>query len=167
VVGEYEGELVRKQGTPQFALDKFYSEFPFKFPPMYERLVLTYRWYRSEVNVRDLFQNSRGLNSFDLFGNPPGESLDALHTELFGDPGLSKPCMSNGYVQFASGPNGSYDPICFDTSQKNSRRDFAIVQLDHEAILCNNKLRMIRTIAPSFESLVRTVISSAQPVDGT
>src|SRR3984885_2053669 len=167
VVGEYEGDLVRRQNTPEFALDKLYSELPSKFPPLYERLVLTYRWYRSEGNVLDLFANSPGLNCFDLFGNAPGQTLDGLRTALSGHPALLETCLPNGYIQFASGPNGSYDPICFDTSRKNLRRDFAIVQLDHEAILCNSKIRRVQTIASSFESLVKSVISAAQPAAET
>jgi len=45
-----------------------------------------------------------------------------------------------------------------DTSRKNAKQDFAIVQLDHEAILCRYKVKIIQTIAPSFESLVNTLI---------
>ena len=167
VVGEYEGELVRRRDTPKFALDKLYSELPSRFPPLYERLVLTYRWYRSEVSVVDLFKGCPGQNSFDLFGNPPGESLDGLRTELFRDPGLFETCLPHGYIQFASGPNGHYDPICFDTSRKNSEQDCAIVHLDHEEILCNSKIRVIQTIAPNFESLVTTAISTLRQAKGT
>jgi hypothetical protein len=167
VLGEYEGELVRRQDTPNFALDKLYSELPSRFPLLYERFVLTYRWYRSEVNVLDLFKGCPGQNSFDLFGNPPGESLDGLRTELFRDPALIETCLPHGYIQFASGPNGHYDPICFDTSNKNSDHDFAIVWLDHEEILCNSKIRVIQTIAPSFESLISTAISALRQAKDT
>lgn len=90
VAGEYEGDLVRRQSTPELALDRLYSELhlPSKFPLLYERLVLTFRWYRSEVNVLDLIKDRSGLNAFDLFGNPAGEGLDGLRLEIFRDAGL-------------------------------------------------------------------------------
>jgi hypothetical protein len=150
------GEFIRED-TPKSALDKLYAEIPAKFPPIYERLVLTYRWDRSELEIG----NPPGrLTSFEIFGNPPGRDLDELRGELFRDQGLKTTCLASGFIQFASGPNFSYDAICFDTSQKNSKGDYALVQLDHESILCKDKIRLVRTIAPSFESLVHAVIAT-------
>jgi hypothetical protein len=122
--------------------------------------VLTYRWYRSELDVLDIFDGWSNPSTFDIFGNPPGFGLSGFRKELFRDPGLSETSLPNGFVQFGSGPNGHYDPICFDTSRRNSKHDFAIVQLDHEAILCRYKIKVVQTIAPSFESLVNAVISA-------
>jgi hypothetical protein len=160
VIGAYEGDIVRREITPHRTLEQIYSEIPFKFPPLYERLVLTYRWYRSELDVFETFNYRSGLNTFDIFGNPQGSGLNGLREVLFGDSALTETCLPKGYVQFGSGPNGLYDPICFDTSRKNAKQDFAIVQLDHEAIHCRYKIKIVQTIAPSFESLVNTVLSA-------
>jgi len=147
VLCEYDGDLVRRQDTDCSALDAVYAKLPGKFPPLYERLVLTYRWYRSEVN-----------EFFDIFGNPPGAGLDGLSDELYADKNLWEACIPNGYLQFGSGPS-FYDPLCFDLSRKTNRNDYAIVQLDHEQILCNSRIKVVQILAPSFESLVLSVIA--------
>ena len=158
--GEFEGELVRREATAHAALDNVYSTMPSKFPPLYERLVLTHRWYRSELDVFDIFDGWSNPVTFDILGNPPGGGLEGLQKELLRDPGLSETCLPNGFIQFGIGPDAHYDPICFDTSRKSGKYDCPIVQLDHEEILCKYKIRIIQTLAPSFESFVHAVISA-------
>lgn len=85
--------------------------------------------------------------------------LDGLLSELLRDLNLSETCLPNGFIQFGSGPNNSYDPLCFDLSRKTSRSDFAIVRLDHEQILCNCKIKIVQTVAQSFESFVHDIVS--------
>jgi hypothetical protein len=165
--GEYEGELVRREITPHRVLDQLYSILPSKFPPLYERLVLTHRWYRSELDVFDIFDGWSNPTTFDILGNPPGFGLEGLQMELFRDHGFSETCLPNGFIQFGLGPDAHYDPICFDTSRKSAKQDYAIVQLDHEAILCKYKIRIIQTIAPSFENLVHAVISAPRRPEET
>jgi hypothetical protein len=147
VLCEFDGDLVRRERTPLLALDDIYSKLPGKFRPLYERMVLTHRWYRSEVG------------DFEFFGSPPGPALDGLLAELLRDENLSQPCLSAGFIQFGSGPDDSYDPLCFDLSRKTAQNDFAIVQLDHEQILCNWKIKIVQTLAPSFESFVHDIVS--------
>jgi hypothetical protein len=149
VLGEFNADLVRLESTALSALDGVYSKLPGKFPPLYERMVLTYRWHRSEVG------------DFDIFGSPPGPALDGLLSEILRDSNLSEMCLPNGFIQFGSGPDDSYDPLCFDLSRKTAQEDFAIVRLDHERILCNRKIKIVRTVAQSFESLVRDIVSKS------
>src|SRR5262245_8732333 len=55
--------------TEASALEPLYAELPAHFPPLYEKLVLSYRW--AEVD----------LGSYALVANPPGSSLSALLTK--------------------------------------------------------------------------------------
>lgn len=56
ILCESDGELVRLETTPLSALNAVYSKLPGKFPPLYQRLVLTYRWHRSEVGDFDILE---------------------------------------------------------------------------------------------------------------
>ena len=42
----------------------------------------------------------------------------------------------------------NYDPVCFDCNR--GTEEPRLVQLDHEAILCDRELRMIRVVSLSF-----------------
>lgn len=42
----------------------------------------------------------------------------------------------------------NYDPVCFDCNL--GATEPRLVQLDHEAILCNSRIQVVREIAPSF-----------------
>ena len=46
--------------------------------------------------------------------------------------------LKAGYIQFTRPESGSYDPICFDATHAVSDREFPIVRLDHEEILCRD-----------------------------
>jgi hypothetical protein len=67
-----------------------------------------------------------------------------------------------GYIQFGRGPDVNYDPVCFDTRRDPGSRDAPIVQLDHEDILCNRRLRVVAELARSFRALVLDVIGKAR-----
>src|SRR5258707_15690881 len=54
------------QRTDAGDLDPLYARLPARFPPLYEHLVLSYRWADIE------------LHSFTLFANPLGEGLGRL-----------------------------------------------------------------------------------------
>lgn len=136
--------------TEPECLDLIYAELPARFPHLYERLILLYRW--AEVDLR----------SFTLLANPPGPGLNALQKKISGDPTLWKCLRKAGYIQFGKGPGGNYDPVCFDIkSRKKKRRDCGIVQIDHEEVLCYDRTRIVKEIAPSFEDLVKAVIRKA------
>jgi len=57
-------------------LETLYSKLPARFPPLFERLILTYRW--AEVD----------LQSYRLIANPPGPDLSGLFAGMSKDPFL-------------------------------------------------------------------------------
>jgi hypothetical protein len=68
--------------------------------------------------------------------------------------------IKNGYVQLAKAMGGHYDPVCFDSSSRKNR-DYRIVKIDHEEILCNYRIKVVSEIAPSFRALVLQAVERA------
>jgi hypothetical protein len=138
-----------KVNTELSFLDPIYSKLPARFPPLYERLVLSYRW--AEVD----------LQSYRLLANPPGPDLNGLLQQMSGNPAMWSCLLQAGYIQFGRGPDFNFDAICFDVSARKKNRDCKIVQIDHEQILCNNRVKVVAEMAPSFEQLVLQTIDGA------
>jgi len=122
---------------------------PGRFPPLYQQLILSYRW-RQRVELDDQFR---------MLANPPGPDFTGLKDEIFQDPALSE-CLQKGYVQFGFGPYDTYDPVCFDMNKPSKDGDFPIVLLDHEQILCYSRMKILKLLAPSFQELVLNVVSA-------
>jgi hypothetical protein len=136
-----------KFNSDQALLEGIYARLPSRFPPLYERLVLSYRWADVEVH------------SCMLLANPPGPDLHGLLDQISQAPGLWNALLPSGYIQFGRARGGQYDPVCFDIKSRKKSRDCRIVRIDHEQILCNNRVKVIAEVAPSFEQLVRDTIS--------
>ena len=130
------------------ALQELYRHVPGPLPPLYERLVLSYRW--TEVDVGRV----RLLGSL-----PPG--LQGLQGAILRDPGLFEQLSPAGFLQFGRGPDMDYDPVCFDLRRREADGDCRIVKFDHEEILCNRRLREVAEIAPSFRALVESILADA------
>jgi hypothetical protein len=135
-----------KTSTDRSSLETLYAVLPGRFPPLFETLVLSFRW--AEVD----------LQSFRLLANPPGTDLAGLFEQISGDPGLYESLIPAGYVQFGRGPDLDYDPVCFDIKRRTNNRDYPVVKIDHEEILCNYLIKVVGEIAPTFEELVRDTI---------
>ena len=135
--------------TDRCYLDPLYAKLPARFPPLYESLVLSYRW--AEVD----------LGTFTLLANPPGPDLSRLLGQISRAPAIWNALIPAGYIQFAKGPDMDFDPVCFDIKRRKKNRDCPVVKIDHEGILCNNRIRIMTELAPSFEQLVRETIARA------
>lgn len=140
------------QTTDASMLDQLYAKLPARFPPLYERLVLSYRW--AEVD----------LGAYRLLANPRGPDLSGLLNEMLKDKFLSAHLLKSGYIPFGKGADIDYDPVCFDLKSRKKNREFRIVKIDHEAILCNEKIRVVAELAPTFERLVEDTIESARRI---
>jgi len=80
-----------------------------------------------------------------------------------GKDSLSELLIPAGYVQIGQPDIGSFDAICFDLNEKCQNREYRIVRIDHEDILCNWRARVSGELWPSFVKLVEGVLSSAKP----
>lgn len=150
-VDEY-GEFrwrVRNSPTDPNLLDAVYSKLPARFPPLYQQLVLSYRWAQVD------------LQNFSLLANPPGMDLQGLFREISKDKGLWEALIPAGYIQFGRGPDMDYDPVCFEIKSRTKKKDYRIVKIDHEQILCNSRIKVVTELGPSFEHLVHQTIELA------
>lgn len=138
--------LVTHVVTDPSSLAEIYETLPGKFPKLFEELLLNYRWCQANIG------------RLRLLSNPPGNGYCGLLKEITKDKIMYEVCTANGYLQFALGEDGSYDPICFDFKKKASSK-VAVVRLDHEDALCKERIRVLEIVAPSFEEYVASVVS--------
>ena len=102
------------------------------------------------------------LQAYTLLPNPPGSDLSGLLAKMMCDPGLWKALTPSGFIQFGRGSDNDYDPVCFDIKSRSKGGDYRIVRIDHEEILCNNRIKIVNELAPSFEQLVVSTIERAE-----
>jgi len=86
------------------------------------------------------------------------QTLSHFFESYFRDKYLVQFCLDNGYLPFGGAANGGYDPVCFDCN-KGSSTDRPVVQLCHESILVGHRIKVVKNLFPTFESLVLSVIS--------
>ena len=94
--------------------------------------------------------------------NAPGPDLNGLLLKISHDATLWTQLTQGGYVPFAWGPAGSYDRVCFDLRSRKKSGDCKIVLINHEEILCNNRIRIISEVASGIENLVLQTIEVAE-----
>jgi hypothetical protein len=131
--------------TDRAALAPVYRRLSRRFPRLYERLILSYRWLEVDLHL------------LRLLANPPGPTLEPLIQGIFRDPKFVKVLIPKGYIPFAIASD-SYDPICFDMTRPTKHDDCAIVRFEHEPILCDEQIRNSEEIKPSFRSLVLGIL---------
>src|ERR1700693_5240282 len=87
-----------KVDTDSKKLEGLYSILPARFPPLFERLILTYRW--AEID----------LQAYRLLANPPGMDLSGLFTAMSADVILWDCLIRSGYIRFGLGPMSTTIP---------------------------------------------------------
>jgi hypothetical protein len=123
-------------------LAPFEQNLPFRLPPSYRSLLLRYRFPAFQVGT------------VELFGNLDGQSDRDFVVASINDRWLSSVARAGGFIHIGRPESGSYDPVCFDFRQRTKSGEAPIVRLDHEEILCNDAIRVLETIAPSFLELL-------------
>ena len=101
------------------------------------------------------------LQLYRLLANPPSPGLGGLLHEISQGSTLWNCLLKAGYIQFGKGPDVDYDPVCFDISSRTKNADFRIVKIDHEQILCYDRIKIAAEMAPSFEALMLRTIDEA------
>ena len=130
-------------------LEVLESKVPRRLPSSFRSLVTRYAF--APVDVGPL----------TLFGNSGLDEEDDLNVMIFRDPILATVTLKNDFIQFARPATGSYDPICFDARKSAPNREFAIVRLDHEEILCNDRIKVVEKIADSFFKFASDIVQGA------
>jgi hypothetical protein len=130
-------------------IDALETRLPKRFPASFRSLVTRYAFPSFDVSGLYFFAN-RGVDSYD-----------DLSVAVFKDKFIADATLKAGYIQFARPLGGSYDPICFDARQSVSNREFPIVQLDHEDILCRNRIRTVASLSDSFYRFAADLVGRA------
>lgn len=117
-------------------------------PRAFEHLVTHYAWLEIDLCVARLFDN------------PPGAGPDLYAKQMFQDPVLNNTLLPARYIRFALAPDSCYDPICFDLNRMTGD-DCPIVQIEHESVLCYDKIGDIQTLYPSLRAMMWHVIKLA------
>ena len=138
--------------TDPVCLRPLYERLPARFPPLYEKLLLNYRWARVELNGWRLCANPLAHGLGDLF----------LMRQITHDPEFTGAMFSQGYMQFGMGADYNYDPVCFDTRRRRGGGDCPVVQLDHEGLILKKKAVKVREVARTFRSLIWQTIEDAE-----
>ena len=125
------------------------AKLPQRFPISFRSLITRYAFPSFDAG---------GLS---FFANTGGDSLEELSVAMFNDRIITDATLKAGYIQFARPESGSYDPICFDARYAVSNREFPIVQLDHEEILCRNRIYVSQRVADSFYQFAAGIVSRA------
>ena len=84
--------------TPRRYLEALYEVIPSRFPPLYEQLILSYRWGEVE------------LDRYTLLANPTGDDLSGLLGQIQMRH-IWDALIPNGFLQFAKGPDLDFDPV--------------------------------------------------------
>ncbi len=142
--------------TDPVYLQQLYERLPARFPPLYEKLLLNFRWARVE------------LNGWTLSSNPVGHGLENLFLmrQIIQDGAYTGIMFAKGYMQFGTGAGVNYDPVCFDISRRRKGGDCPIVQLDHEGIIIKDRVVRVGELARSFRALVWQTIEDGQKAEG-
>jgi hypothetical protein len=135
--------------TARGQLEALYQKLPGRFPALYEQLVLTHRWL--EVHLQTVM----------LLANPPGPTLDGLAGAILGDPVLIATLLPAGLIPFGRVSGGGYDPMCFDLNSRK-RGECPIIQVEHEAVLCHDRIGTTWPRYASFRDLVCDTIDLAE-----
>ena len=114
-----------------------------RFPPSFRSLVSRYSFPAFECGPIMFFSNT-------------GVPLQwELQEKLFSDPVMSPQLLAAGYLQIGNPQFNNYDPVCIEVPRAG--QEGKVVQLSHEAILCNDEIVVLKELAPTFLQLVRAM----------
>jgi hypothetical protein len=131
-------------------LEALEGKLPKRLPQSFASFLLRYSFPSFDVAGISLFGWASASNAYTNEASAAEGSLSEL-------------LIPAGYVQIGQPDTGSFDAICFDLNHKCQNREYRIVNVDHEQILCNWRVRVSSEMWSSFVELVEGVLSSSKP----
>lgn len=128
-------------------IDQVEARLPFPLPRRLGEFLRHYSFSGFEIS---------GLHHYD---NYAGFERWCWVNALFGDPAIYEISIANKYLPIGQPDDVNYDRICLDLNRLKSG-DCPVVQLDHEEILCNDGIKIVRELAPSYAQLVAKVLDA-------
>lgn len=148
--------MVKDRGVPIRADDNgcrlriFEEKLPKRMPQSFESFLSRCSFPAFDVLGISLFGWDSDSNAYTLEASAPKNSLSEL-------------LIPAGYVQIGRPDTGDFDAICFDFNCKAQNREYRMVRVDHEDILCNWKVRLTGELWSSFIKLMETALSCDDP----
>jgi len=139
-----------REGNNKSRLELFERKLPKRLPQSFASFLSRYSFPAFDAVGLSLF-------AWDSDSNPYIEEASAAKGSL------SELLLPAGYVQIGRPDTGDFDAICFDLNDPVQNREYRIVQVDHEDILCNWKVRVSGKLWPSFVELVEGALSTPDP----
>lgn len=118
---------------------------PFRLPPSFRSLIARYTF-------PSFVAGSLTFYSVGLADPRPGSCEYRL--AIFGDRFMSPFLFNQGLLPFARPEDGSYDPVCFDCRHSKRKLEPAVVRIDHEETLCNERIRVVASLGRGFDVLL-------------
>ena len=123
-------------------VEELEAKLPKRFPASFRSLLMRYAF------------PSFDAGGISFFSNTGTASDDELSVAIFKDRIVAEATLKADYIQFARPASQSYDPVCFDARRASSNREFPLVKLDHEEILCHGRIVVSAMLADSFYRFV-------------
>ena len=142
------GVPIREEDN-QSRLRLFEEQLPKRLPPSFTSFLSRYSFPPFDVGGISLFGWESDSNAF-------AEEACAAKGSL------SELLLPEGYVQIGRPDTGDFDAVCFDLNSHKQNREYRIVRVDHEDVLCNFRVRVSGEVWPSFVKLAYTVVGSAE-----
>jgi hypothetical protein len=124
------------------------ARLPARLPPSFHYFVSNYSFPAFEIGDLMLFANTGQRTRWEL------------SERIFADPYMSPVLLKAGFIQIGNPFFDNYDPVCFDTT--SARREYPIVQLNHEVAMQSGRIKVVKQIAPSFIDFT-IAIANAEP----
>jgi hypothetical protein len=148
--------MVEERGVPIRAEDNasrlrmFEEKLAKRMPQSFESFLARYSFPAFDVLGITFFEWNSDSNKYIVEASAPKNSLSEL-------------LIPAGYVQIGRPDTGDFDAVCFDLNRQAQNREYRVVQVDHEEILCNWRVRVTGELWPSFIKLVESALSSDDP----
>jgi hypothetical protein len=130
-------------------IDRAQERIPFPLPRCFTDFVHHYTFEDFEICR---------LRHYD---NYDGKERWCWQVALFADKPIFDICTSHRFLPIGQPEDSNYDRVCLDLNRLKSG-DCPLVQLDHEAILLRDKIKVVAELAPSYKKLIQKVLASYQ-----
>jgi hypothetical protein len=132
------------------------SRLPYRWPLSFHTLISRYQFPSFCCGPLEFY--SVGLTN-------PSDDYYELRTAVLRDPAMVSVLWGHGYLPFARPEDSSYDPVCFHCVNVSGASEPAVVRIDHEEVLCRNRIRVQQVVSPAFDLLLEHM--TAQLLAGT
>jgi len=124
-------------------LEELEAKLPMRLPQSFRSLLSRYSFPRFDAGGITFFAWS--------------EKIDEYTAEAMAAEGsLSELLLPAGFVQIGRPDTGIFDAVCFDLNDRKQNPECRVVLIDHEEILCNWRVKVMRELWQSFRRLAET-----------